>query len=264
MIRKRIELVNLDRAIQSARFWMSPTAPKGGGDLLTPPYMWAAEAVNWAWLQWQAEPDFRPISDGLLEAVEHSTTAENIAAADRRHERGALDWFAMCCAVLSGDAETARRAAAGVKEAVYRRDDPTQAVAGVLAARVLGDAETERQQFEVSEQMGRETLPPPLPSRALLRSFVERDYAKLNREVTKNAKKHWTERYLGKSTMPVLVKDEPDHAVIDVKAKDIYSKWAHTEAVVAKLAIQDGAKVTHDDFWFPLGLVRAARGEGGF
>jgi hypothetical protein len=240
---------------------MSPTAPKGGGDFLaTPPYMWAAEAMNWAWLQWQARPEFDAISDVLIEAVGHSTSPEVRAEADRRRERGQLDWFVMCCAILSGDAETARSAAAGVKNAAFRRDYPTQAVARILSARILGDAETERQQFEVSEQMGRETLPPPLPSRALLQSFVERDYAKLNKEVTKNAKKHWTERYLGKPSMPVLVEDEPDRMVIDVSVKDVYSKWAHTEAVVAKLAIQDGARITHDDFWFPLDLVRATRG----
>jgi hypothetical protein len=261
MTNKRIEVLNLDRAIQSARFWMSPTAPKGGGDFLaTPPYMWAGEAVNWAWLQWQAEPDFGPISAALIDAVQHSLAPENRAEADRRGMRGELDWFVICCAILSGDAETARQAAADVKEAVFRRDYPTQAVARILSARIQGDVETERQQFEVSEQMGRESLPPPLPSRALLRSFVERDYTKLNKDVTKGAKKHWTERYLGKPSMPVLVTDELDRMVIDVAVKDVYSKWAHTEAVVAKLAIQDGAKITHDDFWFPLGLVSATRG----
>jgi len=165
----------------------------------------------------------------------------------------------MCCAVLSGHAETAKRAAAGVKEAVFGRDYPTQAVARIIAARISGDAEAERQQFEVSEQIGRDRLPPPLPSRALLRSFVQRDYAKLNREVTKGAKKHWTERYLGKPSMPVLVKDEPDRMVIDVSVKDVYTTWAYVEAVFAKLAMQDDAKITYDDFWFPLALISATR-----
>ena len=260
MTGKRIELLNLDRTIQRYRFWMSATAPRGGGDLSTPPYVWASSAVNWAWLQWQAEPHFRPISDGLMEAVAHSVTPENRAEAERRGMRAVLDWFVMCCAVLSGDAETAGRAAEGVRDAAFPGDYPTQAVARVLAARVLGDAATERRQLEVSEKIGREKLPPPVPGNALLRSFVERDYAKLNREVTKGSKKHWTGRYLGKRSMPVLVKDEPDRVVIDVSAKDVYSTWAHVEGVFAKLAIQDGARITCDDLWFPRALVSATRG----
>jgi hypothetical protein len=256
---KRIELLYLDMGIAGTRIWMSPTAPMGSGVLKTPPCRWAFTGVRWAWLQWQAEPNFRLVSDGLIEAVERTATPQNRAEAEERHLRGSLDWFVMCCAVLSGDADTARRAAAGVKEAVYRRDYPTQAVARILSARIQGDAETERRQFDVSEQIGRDRLPPPLPSTPLLRAFVERDYKTLSKEVVKGAKKHWTERYLGKRSMPVLVKDEPDRMVIDVAAKDVYTSWAYVEAVFAKLAIQDDAKISYDDLWFPLKLVTAMR-----
>src|SRR5207237_9476665 len=42
----------------------------------------------------------------------------------------------------------------------------------------------------------------------------------LEREIIKGANKHLTDRYLvGHSSMPILVKDEPGHTVIDVTNK---------------------------------------------
>ncbi|HEY2585971.1 MAG TPA: hypothetical protein VGI81_09440 [Tepidisphaeraceae bacterium] len=262
---QRIEIQDLDKSIVGAKIWMSPDAPKGSGILKVPPYQWVFAAIRWAWLQWKARPDFEPIAAELSLAVQSTLTPQAIDEANSRSTRDLFDWFVCCCAVLSGDSATLRRAADATVFATSKagpRHHYYQALAGIIRARVEGDPEREREQLAIAEKF-KPTGPHVFPSRALLRAFVDRDYAGLQKEAIKGAKKHWTDRYMGKKSLPVLIKDEPDHIILNTGNKDVYSPWPYVEAVFAKLAILDGAKITYDEFWFPLKLVSTWREPSG-
>ena len=260
MTSKRIELLNLDRSITTNQILLGMEIPISSRHADVTPCFAAWLAIGSAWLRWQSKPEFAPISDVLVAAAERVSTAEARAAADTRGIRGTFDWTLLACAILSGDRQVARRIAGETKYAEPGRlgGGHLQAVAGILKARLLGDADREPQQLDLVGK--RPDHPMPTPSIGLLRAFVQRDPLALDKEVTKGAKKHWTDRYLvGRASMPILVKDEPDHVAIDVTNKDSSTLWAYPEAVFAKVAMWDGAQITHNDLWFPLNLVSAAR-----
>ena len=55
------------------------------------------------------------------------------------------------------------------------------------------------------------------------------------------------------------MKNDPDVLVLDITKKHAHFTWAYVEAAFAKLAILDGATITHDDLWFPLDFVKSMR-----
>ena len=248
MKKPNIEIAGLEGTLSFLRASAKRT---GGADLL------ATAAL--AWIEWLEKPEFRPISKLLIDSVRRSAVPE-VAKEDEKLElRGWYEWALTACAVLSGDVPTMHLAAGVVKGArVGSKQDPAYgSVAGIIKARLLGNAKDEQKQLEVFTQC-RGDGSHPLPSRELLTAFVNRDYVKLDQAVTAGAKKHWTDSYLGRGTpKPVILEDSPRRLVIDVWQKDANYKWPYPEAVFAKLAIMEGAIITHDDFWFPLALVRA-------
>jgi hypothetical protein len=257
MNEKRIELINLDRAIAVVSLFMEPGAPKGSGILKAPPYQSAYAGIHWAWLQWQKEPDFESISRKLVSIGERAASPEAVSDADERGLRGEFDWFLLCCAVLSGDRTSMHRAAERAAVATLEpgsRHNIFQAAAGVLKARISGDANQETEQIELAERL-KPYGPHPIASRAMLRSFNKRDYAAVAKEVMKGAKKHWTDSYMGKKSMPVIVHEGPDRIVLDISQKSGYVTWAYVEGVFAKLSMLDGGTIDYDDFWLPLGLI---------
>lgn len=258
---QRIEAQNLETVIERDTIWMSPDAPKGRGILRARPERWPFSAIRWAWVQWQISPEFEPISAELSRAVDSTLAPEGSKAKAKGSMRDLPGWFIGCCAVLSGDRATLRRAADAIAYATDkagRGHSYYQALAGIIKARVREDPEREREQLAISAQF-KPNGPHVFPSRPLLRAFVDRDYAALEREAIKGAKKHWTDRYMGRPSRSVLVKDEPDHIILDIANKDVYAPWPYVEAVFAKLAVLDGATISYDDFWFPLKLVSTWR-----
>jgi hypothetical protein len=262
-MRGHVELLNLDRAIQGKQVLISVafSKPFREFDRLFPLTTGTFAAIGFAWLQWQVEPRFEPIGEVLADAARRTGTAEVRALAQERYEPGVFDWEVLACAILSGDPELARHTAEQTRYATRGKfgADIFQAVAGILKARLLGDVEAEAAQLALVGR--RPDHPMPTPSLPLLRAFVDRNEKALEREIVKGANKHWTVRYLvGRSSMPILVKDEPGHTVIDVTNKDSYTLWAYPEAVFAKVAMQGGITIRHDDLWFPLGLLGGVLG----
>lgn len=248
MKKPNIEVKNLELTLEC---WRAMAKDTGGADLL------AAAAL--AWIEWLEKPEFGPISKQLIRSVRRSAVPAVAKEDEKLGLRGWYEWALTACAVLSGDVPTMHLAARVVKGArVGSKQDPAYgSVAGIIKARLLGNAKDEQKQLEVFTQC-RGDGSHPLPSRELLTAFVNRDYVKLDQAVTGGAKKHWTDSYLGRGTpKPVILEDSPRRLVIDVWQKDAHYKWPYPEAVFAKLAIMEGAAITHDDFWFPLALVRA-------
>jgi hypothetical protein len=121
--------------------------------------------------------------------------------------------------------------------------------------RILGDSKEERRQLDVllrTKPFGSHIT----PANSLVRAFVERDDRAIAKLIAAGAKKHseglWAFDRRG-------VKEQSrDRMVLDIGYKHTNFFWPYPEAVFAKLAMMAGTTtITHDDFWFPLGLVRA-------
>lgn len=67
--------------------------------------------IDWAWLQWHAHNDFRPIRDQLSFVALRSASGIRKETPGPTGMRGFHDWLFMCCAVLSGDASAIQAAA---------------------------------------------------------------------------------------------------------------------------------------------------------
>jgi len=254
MNEQQIELVKLDRTIVKEETFMSPSFSKiGTGKFRLPPYFPIQSAINWAWLKWQAKTDFDRISDQLSAVLDGTLTPERIADADERGKRDKFDWFVLVAAILSGRLGILRKVAEQTKYSLpggYY----CQALAGLIRARATGDAGREREQYDiVCTRKNFEDF--PSPAKPLLRAFVDRNYSALEKEVVKGAKKHWTDRFMGKPSIPVLIKDEPDDIVLNIANKYSSFLWPYVEAAFAKLAILDGAVIKYDDLWFPLKFI---------
>ncbi len=147
-----IEITNLELTLAS----FGASAKRAGGAALL-----AAAAL--AWIEWLEKPEFTPISEQLIQAVRRSAVPE-VAKEDEKLElRGWYEWALTACAVLSGDVPTMRLAAGAVKGArVGSKQDPAYgSVAGIIKARLLGNAKDEQKQLEVFTQCrgdGRRTI----------------------------------------------------------------------------------------------------------
>jgi hypothetical protein len=223
-------------------------------------------SIKWAWLKWHLEPKFDPISDALSRVVSRCTEALSTRKVALDEEmRGFHDSLMMHCAILSGNAMSMRVAAENVIAATQRarKYQYDAAIAGVLAYHVLGDSTEEKRQLGVADQFKPNRID-PFPSRSLSCALVERDFPSLVKEVIRGVKKHWSESYLGKkgSSRAVVILDDPQRIVLDIRRKNSYYLWPYVEASFAKHAIIDGADFAFDDFWLPLGLVHT-RIDGG-
>jgi len=231
--------------------------------------IWAADghcsAIYWAWLQWQLDADFNKISDGLTADAMRAAEALASGKLPRRiDERGFHDWMMMNAAILSGNALTMRAAAEQVRLARSdtERYQYNEAAAGILACRILGEEKRERAQYEMLQRY-RPMRINPWPSKALTLAFVERDNKRLARTVAQDAEKHWSDRYLNldnrRRTQPVIVKQDADSIVVNLRNKDSYFWWPYVEAAFAKLAVLDGVEINYDSFWMPLAFVKAVK-----
>ena len=253
---KHVELVGLDLMASSQGRSLKRSPPNTAGGYELPLHVPVQFAISWCWAQWHLTHDFVPISKQISEALLTVTTPEAAEKVDKRDTRGDYEYAIMFASVLSGNVGTMKLISAHVrggddKSEKYQR---YQSIAGVLKSRIIGDNDGERRQLDLSEKYRPDGVH-PAPSRTLLRAFVDRDYKTVNKEVAKGAKKHWTDQYL----KGIVEKDEPDHLVIKIRDKNVHFTWPYVEAAIAKLAIMDGATITHDDIWFPLDFVKAFR-----
>jgi hypothetical protein len=256
MSNQRVELAGLELMASSQGRSMKPSPPSVAGGYKLPLHVPPQFAISWCWAQWQLTQDFIPISEQVSEALSMVTTPEAVEKVDKRGLRGDYEYAIMFASVLSGHVETMKSVAAHVHggDGKTETNQRYQSIAGVFKSRIIGDNDEERRQLELSEKYRPDGVH-PTPSRALLRAFVDRDYKAVNKEVAKGAKKHWTDQYL----KGIVEKDEPDHLVINIRGKNVLFTWPYVEAAIAKLAIMDGATITHDDIWFPLDFVKAFR-----
>jgi hypothetical protein len=199
MSNSRIILTNLDRAIALSAFYITADRPVMFGQTKPPPYQAAWAAKNWAWLAWQQGDPFESISDRLISVLRNIVLLPDmVAEADENQQRGRFNWFVLICAVLSADEPTIGWAAEQTSYATKRAPDDRyfKAVAGIVRARVLGDAAEEKRQLEISKPIVPEE-PEIGPSRLMLQAFVDRNYSLFLREMTKGVKKHWSDRFMG-------------------------------------------------------------------
>ena len=224
------------------------------------PWMVLGSGTDWCWFEWQLNPVFAPISQALGFMVRRSIEALNRARPDA-FLRTVHDRMILECAALSGDRETMRKAAETVIPANpdVRENRYEQAWNGILRARMLNEPEQERKQLELLDT-GKPVGLGAYPSRALLKSFVARDYKALAKAVEGGAEKYWGKQFLPRGKAAgIVIKEEPGKMTLDLRFKDKEFYWPRIEAVFAKLALLDGAQITYDSFWFPLEFVKAMR-----
>lgn len=219
------------------------------------------DGTKWAFLEWRLRDTFGPIQAMLRDVVLRSTELmkQGRIATRRDPNRALHDWLMLACAVLSSDAAVMREAAEqSVQAARGSKGDYEQALAGIVKSRILCDVVEEKRQLQVllkSKPFGSHIT----PTNSLVRAFVERDDGAIARLVASGAKKHtdplWAFDRRG------IKEQTRDRMVLDIGHKHTNFFWPYPEAVFAKLAMIAGAStITHDDFWFPLGLVRAGVG----
>lgn len=248
---RRIVLQNLDKGAEDHLYLMAFPKKKRVGLLATMPFQPAHSGIYWSWYEWQLHHNFIDISNRLKSVTELVATEGGAKEASKLSMRGYHEWFVMQCAILSGDKPTMALACKHVAGSGGRSQQYYNSLAGMLKARFEGDQKEAERQLKFSLKYKEDGVH-PTPSRALQKAFVERDYAALDREVTKGAKRYWKDSFIGKA----IVKDEPGELVIDPLQRHFHYQWAYPEAAIAKLAILDGATITHDDVWFPLEFVK--------
>jgi hypothetical protein len=254
MTKKQIEFLELQGAAEDRLIFMNPPAPdaKRTGLLAAQPFGPAQSAVYWCWYQWQLDRNFQTISDRLKFITRFVSTADAAKWASKISLRGYHEWFITQCAILSGDEPTMRLACRHVAGSGGRAQQYYNSLAGMLKARIEGDQKEAERQLAFSLKYKEDGVH-PMPSRALQKAFVEKDYTTLDREITRGAKRYWKDSFIGKA----IIKDEPQHMVIDPVKRHSHYQWAYPEAAIATLAILDGATITYDDVWFPLDLVKS-------
>jgi hypothetical protein len=221
-------------------------------------------AIEWAWLRWHLDHNFGAVKEDLVAVVQRTVKAMKTGKypLGEDDERGLHDVTLMYCAILSGDSTAMKSAAEQVQFAIpksteYQHD---AAVAGILASRVLGDPKRERTQFELEQQRKANGVH-PYPSKNLLKAFIERDYASLQKEIDKAVKIYSSDTNLTRTvrvsgSKPVVVQETDDLIIIDTMQIHPHFRWPYVQAAFAKLSMLDGASILTDDFWFPLAFVK--------
>ena len=184
-------------------------------------------------------------------------TPERLAEADAEGCRDRLDWFSLVCAIVSADQSLMRFAAESAAYARKSRNPAPffQVVSGILRARILDDRREELRQCALLDRQrpGEQYIGPPI---ALVKTFVERRYDRIDTEVRRGVKRH-DQFPKAKRRQRAIVDEGEGHMTVDVGRKGQRALWAHSEAVFAKLAMCEGAPIKTDNVWFPLDLIAA-------
>ncbi len=269
---KRVLLEELDKAIEF--FWRSTYPEITDFSLEKYPRFLSQNAlrgaVTWFWLAWQQHRDLGFTNKAFIPLVMRSTNISFVSAKtdtkDALGRPGIHDWYLLVCGILTGNRDVmeqcARDSESELLKSSKKRDQPFEALAGILRSRILNDGINEKRHLARLER-SLQTGPDLCPTTSLVRAFVNRDYKVLNRLVTAGSMRHWSERFLRvhmrtpQSPESVITGESETEVVINLIHKDPFAFWAYPEAAFAKLATMDGATITHDDFWLPQELINS-------
>lgn len=209
--------------------------------------------IIWAWLAWHASKPFAEISKKLQELLERAYYCYQINN-NYNYSRSINDSFVIQCAILSGSATSAGRAAEFVEAAVPSSslDQYTEAWTGVLKAAILRRRDEELAQLNVLKR-GTPLRTFPWPSVKLVESFVARDWQQFHDDVNDNINSHLSSA--SRSTLGSS-RGRDSHGVNLATVND-YFMWPWVAASFAKLAILDGATIDGDPLWLPVGFIQA-------
>jgi hypothetical protein len=215
------------------------------------PMMSLRWSLVWAWLFWHEQKDFQPIRDALTQVVQRGIHLDE-SLQDTRH-REYHDSFLLQCAVLSGDLDL-MRAAAAVAVAASSEGPGYQylhAWNGILKFRIRGEADRELEQWQVFVGQRRARYY-EWPAEKLVRAFVVRDHKEFARAYKQAGEKHWG---MAEKEGALLRRGEAG-ATLDLEKKHEHFLWPWAAATFGKLACQEGWTPTYDSIWLPLDLVR--------
>lgn len=215
-------------------------------------------AINWAWLKWHDSGDAAAVAAALAGVVARGVAlygSSDIGGLTLHRE--IHDCFLVQAAVLCGRPDVMRSAAEAARPADPRspRHQFFQAWTGMLRGRVLRDARAEAEQHALfrAYKPDRTYLS---PSAVLADAFVARDPAALEKSVKAGAEKHWK----AAAREGALIDRGDGTVTVDVTKKHPHFFWPYSEAVFARLAMDDGAEFSYDSFWLPMAFLRALRG----
>jgi hypothetical protein len=212
------------------------------------------DALIWAWLQWHNAPGnsksiceiLSPVIKRSIELIQDKKVVQ--------YFREKHDSFLTQLAVLTGSKALMNTAAHAAEEGQEESGEYQfySAWTGILKYRIFGDEPKVREQYEIYQRYK------PLraflfPTKKMMQSFVEKDYKTLNKVIRQRCEEHWK----WSAKMGALEDQKDGTKVLHLDKYDPNFLWPWVEGTFAKLAYMDGAEITYDSPWLPLGLVKA-------
>lgn len=217
----------------------------------------ASATIDWTWLRWHLDQNASAIRANLAITVERGLLLHQTSVWEHRDD---FDLCMIMAAILSGDNDLMKRAAESVWHAGEHLKQHDiypfySSLTGIMKYSVLGNLKEREHQYEIYKETG--TLPYiALPGRALLGAFMRRDYKKFAKQLKTDCEKY-NERVLKegiKIRKPARLV-APDVIELDLSKRMGRYYWPSMEAVLAKLALRDGAEIIYDSTWLPRGLL---------